>query len=294
MNCQSPFVTKGQAYGCGQCLPCRINRKRIWTHRIMLEAEDHDYSSWITLTYSSDHLPAGQTLVPAHCRNFLKLLRKNMEPKRLRYYLVGEYGDENERPHYHAVLFGYPPCENHGTRHHGARCCKPCELIHKVWARGRISNDVLVPENAAYTCGYVTKKLTQASDPRLMGRHPEFARMSRRPGIGGMFVHDIADRLLSNPAVLHRSDDVPSQLLHGTKSWPLGRYLQRRLRKAVGRDEKTPEAILSKQKEALHKVRSYAFENSLSFKETILATYQGRRTNLVARHRIFSRKKGSL
>lgn len=217
-----------------------------------------------------------------------------MEPTRLRYYLVGEYGDEAERPHYHAVLFGYPPCEHGGTRHGGARCCSPCGTLYQTWGFGRISNDLLVPETAAYTCGYVTKKLTQASDPRLMGRHPEFARMSRRPGIGGDFVHDIADRLLSNPTVLHRSHDVPSQLYHGSKPWPLGRYLQRRLRKAVGRDEKTPQAVLDLQKEALSKVRSYAFENSLSFKDTILATYKGRRTNLVARHRIYSRKKGSL
>lgn len=260
----------------------------------MLEAEDHDENSWITLTYSADHLPPGQTLVPAHCRNFLKLLRKSVEPKRLRYYLVGEYGDEAERPHYHAVLFGYPSCEHGGTRNHGARCCRPCELLYKTWGKGRISNDLLVPETAAYTCGYVTKKLTAASDPRLVGRYPEFARMSRRPGIGGDFVHDLADRLLSDPTFLHRGDDVPSELLHGTKSWPLGRYLQRRLRKAVGRDEKTPAAVLQKQKEALSPVRSYAFKNSLSLKDTILATYQGKRTNLVARHRFYSRKKGSL
>lgn len=290
MNCTRPFIKEGRAHGCGQCLACRINNKRIWTHRLVLEAGEYEHNAFITLTYTDDQLPKGNTLDPVHSRNFLKRLRKSLEPTRFRYYLVGEYGDITQRPHYHAILFNYPSCEWGGTRHTRTSCCVPCDRIRQCWGKGRISVDEFNPDTAAYVAGYVTKKL-DGSHPDLKGRYPEFSRMSRNPGIGYSSVHDFADRLLQSDAFLRGGNDVPSSVRHGSRSWPLGRYLKKKLRKAVGRSEDAPQATLDKMAEALLPVRSYAFENSLSFKDTLLATFQGSRTNLVARHRIHKSRK---
>lgn len=169
--CKKPFVKGISPFPCGQCLPCRLNRRRLWTHRLLLEQHSHEFSSFATLTYSDDALPAGNTLVPKHTQDWLKRLRALLGPARpLRYYLVGEYGDESQRPHYHAALFGLSHLEG--------------ELLRTSWGHGHIQLGTLTKESAQYIAGYVTKKMTAPDDPRLQGRHPEFARMSLRPGIG--------------------------------------------------------------------------------------------------------------
>ena len=106
MVCKKPFTRGVEAYGCGQCLPCRVNRRRIWTHRVLLEAIKSSESSFITLTYDDENLPENGSLCPSHVRDWLKRIRKKVEPRKLRYFLVGEYGDETKRPHYHVALFG--------------------------------------------------------------------------------------------------------------------------------------------------------------------------------------------
>ena len=110
---QNPDLkVKGIPFPCGQCLACRINRRRVWTNRLLLESLDHEHNSFITLTYADEFLPISPTKpVPTLCKRdaqlFLKRLRKRLTFP-IRYYLCGEYGGLNGRPHYHAILFGFP------------------------------------------------------------------------------------------------------------------------------------------------------------------------------------------
>lgn len=87
----------------------------------------------------------------------------------------------------------------------------------------------------------MTKKMTSKDDPRLLGRHPEFGRMSNRPGIGAHAMHDLASTLLQFN-LDHSQPDVPSALRHGTRMLPLGRYLRRKLRTLIGKDELAPQS----------------------------------------------------
>lgn len=48
------------------------------------------------------------TLLKADFQNFMKRLRKNTGYAKIRYYAVGEYGEKNSRPHYHAIIFNCP------------------------------------------------------------------------------------------------------------------------------------------------------------------------------------------
>lgn len=242
MLCAKPYMAPGRkAYPCGQCLPCRINKKREWTHRIILEANCHADNAFLTLTYDEDHLPDGGNLVPEHVTLFLKSLREAYRKTgKIRYFAVGEYGEQTNRPHYHLALFGYPTCRQGLTnpRRHGS-CCAVCDSVQQHWQHGHIYLGGLSAASASYVAGYVTKKLTKKDDPRLGGRHPEFTRMSLRPGIGADFMHEVASSLLKydlDEAML----DVPVALRHGAKSMPLGRYLRKKLRLAIGRDEKPP------------------------------------------------------
>lgn len=85
--------------------------------------------------------------------------------------------------------------------------------------------------------------MTHRLDPRLEGREPEFARMSLRPGLGVDSLHEVASTFMKFN--LDQTEaDVPSALRHGSRLLPLGRFLKRKLRTMVGKDEKAPQAVL--------------------------------------------------
>lgn len=268
--CKKPYVGQGGAYGCGQCTPCRINRRRIWAHRIMLEAKENKDNAFVTLTYNDEHVPklddGKLTLSPNDLRNFLKRLRRKFEPQRLRFFAVGEYGHEGERgwnPHYHLAVFNYPCCYRLLTHDIRKQCdCASCKVIADAWSKdgkqfGKVHVGSLGPESAHYIAGYVTKKMTSKEDYRLDGRVPEFARQSNRPyGIGAGFIDDVASVCLRYPGSV--GVDVPSTLRHGKVEKPLGRYLQRRLRKLIGRDEKIPQEAFDEISRSVYELRKAA------------------------------------
>lgn len=298
MRCKNPYVTSAmQAYGCGQCLPCRINKRREWTHRILLEAMQYEDNCFATLTYGGNEDGAEPTtLIPEHARNFLKRIRKAIAPVRLRFYLVGEYGDQSERPHYHVALFNYPTCRLGNTQYnrHGIKCCSTCESVSKIWGHGHILLGRLEPHSAAYIAGYVTKKMTRTDDIRLGNRHPEFARMSLRPGIGYDAMHEYASALLTH---LPDQEDVPAALRHGSKLLPLGRYLTTAARKLTGREVEAPEATIQKAQERLQDLSNAAIEATSGknmarfrrtvFKNLIIEKHKGKVAQVEGRHKIF-------
>lgn len=297
MMCRNPFVQNGRAYGCGQCMPCRVNKRREWSHRIMLEANLHADNTFLTLTYEDTQMPKSATgyptLDPRDLELWLKRFRKAISPLKLRFYGVGEYGDESQRPHYHVALFGYPSCRRgrtlHGRNGHKV-CCSQCELVYKTWGKGGVDLGSLEPNSAQYLAGYVTKKMTSKTDPRLNGRFPEFARQSRHPGIGADFMHEIASTLLEFN-LEDSQTDVPSALRHGSRLMPLGRYLRGKLREAVGKDKKAPQATLDEAKAALQAVQDAAFNNSERFADAIVKAADNKVRQLETRQKIFRQRK---
>lgn len=265
MLCKKPFRQDGQEYPCGQCLPCRINRRRLWTHRLLLEQRSHEWSSFWTLTYDKENYPVNGSLDPPEITKWLKRLREKAQ-RPLRYYLIGEYGDQTNRAHYHAALFGLHYAEN--------------SLIAQTWGRGFCHGGELNAQSAAYLTGYVTKKMTYHDDSRLNGRHPEFARMSRNPGIGALAIPVVATALGSRFGVksVAESGDVPLALMHGRSSLPLGRYLRRKLREELGFDhvggQEKPEILRQLQVQALcdaaGSTSAYLAQKSASEKVKIL------------------------
>lgn len=200
---------------------------------MLLESVKHVGSCFVTLTYAPGPVRrAGSdlwSLDPRDVQLWLKRLRKAVAPRKIRYFVVGEYGDQTERPHYHAIIFGLHPAVAGGSDGRGG-------VVSESWGLGHTFVGELTPQSAAYVGGYVTKKMTRVDDARLKGRYPEFARMSLRPGIGATAVPDIA-RSCSSDGVLDKivaDGDVPSSLQCGRSGMPLGRYLRRVLRKELG------------------------------------------------------------
>lgn len=296
-TCTDPFTGNGGAFPCGKCLPCRIGKRREWTHRIMLEAALCADNAFLTLTYEKLEQ---ETLNPDDLKNFLKRLRKNLAPMKVRFYAVGEYGEKHGRPHFHVALFGYPSCRS--TKRKFNCHCKSCSVIRDTWGHGFIMNDKLEAGSARYIARYVIKKMTRHDDPRLQpNQHPEFARMSLRPGVGNGVVEAVATVLLRYK-LLTAEGDVPVTLAHGGIEWPLGRYLRRKIREALGLDPRSPNVLSAEaayknfqENDALQAMWLASKSNPAdpSPKKHLLQAAQGRIDQIIARHNIFS-KKGDL
>lgn len=202
-------------------MPCRINRKRLWTGRILLEAQNaEDRSSFITLTYSDDELPEGGSLSPDHLRYYLDRLRKRTgKEHKLRYFAVGEYGDKTQRPHYHLAVFGICPEVYEST-------------LKTAWTMGHTHVGEIEPGSAEYLCGYTTKKMTSNKDKRLDGKCPEFARMSKYPPLGVKGIEGIMKQLYTKQGsiALQKMQDVPKSFRSHGKIWPIGKYWVNKLR----------------------------------------------------------------
>lgn len=159
---------------CGKCPACLTNRRNDWSLRLSIEHENSLGAHFITLTYSDENMYYNENDEPSvykkHMQNYMKRLRKNTKQDNLRYYLVGEYGTQTKRPHYHILLFNL---EEDKT-----------DFITTCW-RGK--GHVKVGTVTAASIHYVTKFHVNKSDfPELA--NPSFTLMSRRPGIGYHYI----------------------------------------------------------------------------------------------------------
>lgn len=282
----------------------------------MLEAGLYESNSFVTLTYSDENLRFTKsglmTLAPWDVQAWLKRFRTALYERwkklqlpdetvqRVRFYCAGEYGDESWRPHYHLAIFNFETCSRGRTfRRPGSEraiwweCCPSCQLVGRTWGHGDVDLGILETSSALYMAGYVTKKLTRHDEPQLQGRHAEFSRMSNRPGIGGDAVHEIASTLMRYN-LDEKLPDVPVALQHGSKALPLGRYLRRRLRKAIGKDEGIPQEAWTPIQSEMLDVQKTSIKNKRSFAQEYQAKNVQMVRNFKAREAIFRQRKGKL
>lgn len=182
MKCISPvFVRKiFQSVPCGKCNFCLQARRLDWCFRLQQEKKNSVTSNFLTLTYETDYLPYEYTtgeasLSKRDLQKFFKRLRKfnqkvrGFKGRSIRYYAVGEYGTEKERPHYHVIVFNVER--------------ETINRIHEVWPVGHV--DVGRVTNASI--GYVTGYLIDGFKDYGFRARP-FSVMSRRPGIGSTYL----------------------------------------------------------------------------------------------------------
>lgn len=176
---------------CGQCLQCRIDKTRDWAQRIMHESKMHKKNAFVTLTFNNENLPSTKSINKKELQLWIKNLRKKYG-KGVRYYAVGEYGEKDKRPHYHACLFNIDVSDKtyhtdsignpYNPRKNKLHTSKKLE---STWKKGFVSVGELTYDSAAYVAGYVQKKITGKQAKKKYGeKTPPFSLMSRMPGIG--------------------------------------------------------------------------------------------------------------
>lgn len=179
---------------CGRCIGCRLERSKVWAIRCVHEASLHDHNCFITLTYDNDNLPFDGSLNKKHWQTFMKNLRRELKPDKIRFYMCGEYGQDQDlasqgidkigRPHFHAIIFGFNPIDQadrviteseyekfkqSSPTKYGI--CRKVEKSHsneeqfessvisKSWKKGRARVSSMSFESAAYVARYCTKKI---------------------------------------------------------------------------------------------------------------------------------------
>lgn len=182
---------------CGHCVGCRKEQARQWATRCMHECAMHAESCFITLTYSDEHLPWPPTLEKREHQLFMKRLRKALAPRKISFFLCGEYGDKYGRPHYHAIIFGWWPKDaTKWKMNSNGEQLYTSGLLDRVWNYGFTSVGAVTFGSALYVAGYVVKKQQKlAKDAsaytwldqetgEFVCIEPEYAVQSRRPAIG--------------------------------------------------------------------------------------------------------------
>lgn len=170
---------------CGQCVGCRLERSRQWAMRCMHEASLHESNSFITLTYDPSYLPAGCNLVYRDYQLFMKRLRKRLDVP-VRFYMCGEYGELNARPHFHSILFGCDfPNRRRYRKNVNGDYLYTSDVLSEVWPFGLAVFGDVTFQSCAYVARYCMAKVTGSlADEHYKGREPEFNHMSLKPGIG--------------------------------------------------------------------------------------------------------------
>lgn len=190
----------------------------------------------MTLTYSDFNL-ASSSLVYRDFQLFMKRLRRALGP--VRFYMAGEYGDQFQRPHFHALLFGAHFADRKFLRKlpSGASIYTSA-LLEQLWPHGFSSVGDVTFESAAYVARYVMKKITgggadehyQLMHPdtgELVQRRPEFNRMSLKPGIGAKWF----ERYRSE--VFGRQGDLDRVVINGVEMKP-PKYYDKLLKRVDG------------------------------------------------------------
>ena len=180
---------------CRQCIGCRIERSRQWGVRMMHEASLHRDNCFVTLTYADHSLPVSGSLNVVDVQKFFKRFRKEIAPTKIRYFHCGEYGGETGRPHYHLALFGYDFPDKVLVAERSGYPVWRSDLLERLWSMGNCEIGSLTFDSAVYIAKYITKRVTgrlaeshySRVDPdtgEVFQIAPEYATMSRRPGIG--------------------------------------------------------------------------------------------------------------
>lgn len=163
---------------CGKCPICYQNRANAWSFRIQAEMKDALDAHFITLTYDTPPRSYNDlfTLRKGDLQGYFKRLRereghRSPDIPPIKYYAAGEYGEEFQRPHYHAIILNVRNERN-----------LTLAWTNKDKIIGYVDIGTVTPASISYVTGYIGKKIgipwTDYDD-----RLPEFSLMSKKMGV---------------------------------------------------------------------------------------------------------------
>lgn len=258
---------------CGQCFGCRLERSRQWAMRCMHEASLYDQNAFLTLTYDDEHLPAYGSLKKSDFQLFMKRLRK--AAGKLRFFHCGEYGEKTLRPHYHALIFGFNFPDRYQWSDRGGCPVFRSPMLEKLWTLGASEIGSVTFESAAYVARYVVKKLTEedayeqyrtldVATGEMVPVEPEYATMSRRPGIGTGWYEKFGAESYGHDSVVMRGIEMKPPKFYDNKlesedeKWLRAVKQARKRAQLMRREESEPERLKARETVARARYNTYA------------------------------------
>lgn len=263
MLCKKLVQMKGVTAPCGQCVFCRINKKREWIARLLLEAASHPVNQFWTLTYEEENLPTILPPLPAD-RAGAEVPKEKGGGDRALGRPNGAYGQSGipgsiQRSELDAVKlqpgtlfkldlarffkrvrksygqFRYFAVGEYGTqrgRPHYHVLAFGIELspeqLRAAWGFGLIHIGDVQAASVNYCVEYSLKreKRDELVDLR---RQPEFAVMSTKPGIGAYAIDEFRQQILKGRPLPSGEFLIPEQFRLQGKLYPVPRYLRNAL-----------------------------------------------------------------
>lgn len=210
-------------------------------HEAQMHSAEGRGSCFVTLTFDDAHLPSDRSLSVSFIQRFHYRLRRAIGP--FRFLLSGEYGDRDQRPHYHAIYFGHDFREDrYPWKQSSGGVLYRSPTLERVWTYGHCLFADFTRETGGYTARYSTKKIGgeegearyRRFDPltgEVWNVRPEFLLASRSPGLGASWFDTF------------KADVFPSDyLIVDGKRVPVPRYYLNRL------DEEERAAVAAERK----------------------------------------------
>ena len=225
-----------------------MEKARQWGLRCLHEKKMWEHNWYVTLTYNDENMPPGGSVCLRDVQLFMKRLRKaknSCEENPVRFFLGAEYGDENRRPHYHALLFNvrFGDVRVHGHNLRGEPLYTSAELSG-LWSNdggktsmGFCTLGEVTFDSAVYCAKYAMKALNISdesppearkayeeryvvydADGVVHERAREFAVMSRRPGIGAGYYEKYGAEVRAHDSVVVNGMEVRPPRYYDTKS----------------------------------------------------------------------------
>lgn len=247
---------------CGKCVGCRAARAKEWAIRCVHEASLYEQNCFVTLTYNDFHLPKNRSLEHSDFQKFMKRFRKLLTSRSrlfdyisdyvvhhvdyfktfearadyiadmvasyykrdVRYFMCGEYGDQNGRPHYHVCFFNFDFPDRLDVTADDGSIQVSSKMLQDLWSdvNGKPLGFVQVGDvnfkSAAYVARYVDKKIYgDKAEVHYVGRCKEYVCMSRRPGIGSRWFDLYSKDVYPDGYVIHDGFKVKAPKYYDSK-----------------------------------------------------------------------------
>lgn len=197
---------------CRKCEECKADYATEWSIRCAHEFQIRKVASFVTFTIDDTKVnlfnseknlkhyckrcvkgnryikyPINYTLCKGMILDELKRIRDVLYKRysiKIRYFGCGEYGSQNDRPHYHVIIFGYNfPDKNFIEYSSKGVPIYFSEELQSLWKYGLVKIQDVNHRACMYTAKYCLKKLKFTDDiseqEAYYGREPEFLFMSK-------------------------------------------------------------------------------------------------------------------